>query len=256
LNEIIPLDKLLKSRGAHLICYPHFDADEAIQRLGELRPLGVVSLELGGRHRIFEAPVLGKGHVGVVLKARLEKGSAALKIRRTDANKASLVSEAENLAKANRVSVGPRLLDVSDNFLLMELIEGEYLADWVQRIQPPDIDRLYHVLRLLIEKARRLDLIGLDHGELSRAHRHVIIAEDEPRIVDFESAGIGRRVANITSIAHYIYFNNQMRKSIEELIFTPEPEALIGALGRYKRSPTEGNYIHILEVCGLGARVQ
>lgn len=253
MNDSIHLDQLLKSRGAQLICYPYFDTDEAMRRIVELRSLGVVALELGGMHRILEVPVLGKGHVGVVVMARLEKGHAALKIRRTDADRASLVKEAENLARANKVSVGPRLLDVSDNFLLMELIEGEYIADWVQRIQPPDVGLLHHVLKLLMDKARRLDLIGLDHGELSRAHRHVIVARNEPRIIDFESSSIGRRVSNVTSIAHYICFNNKMRKSVERFFFIPEPEVLVGALSRYKQLPSDWNYSHLLGVCGLGA---
>jgi len=253
LSKIIPLDGILQSKAALLICYPRFDAEEAERRLRELQLLGVEALELRGRHKVGDVPVLGKGNVGVVVAGRLKGVSAALKIRRVDADRESFTAESENLRKANRVSVGPRLLGATDNFLLMELIEGDYLIEWVDELQPSDDGRLLGVLRLLFDKARRLDLVGLDHGELSRAYRHVIVAGDEPRIIDFESASTGRRVANVTSISNYIYFNRRMKGKIGEILPVPEPGVLIEALRHYKRSPTDGNYNHLLSVCGLGA---
>ena len=251
MSEIVPLDGLLQTRAALIICYPRFDVDEAERRLKELRILGVEALELRGRHKAGKVPVLGKGHVGVVVAARFGGALAALKIRRVDADRESFAAEAENLKRANRVSVGPRLKAASVNFLLMELIEGDYLPDWVGGLGPSEERRLRRVIRLLLDKARRLDSVGLDHGELSRAHRHVIVAGDEPRIIDFESASTRRRAANVTSITQYIYFNRWMRTMIERLLSTPEPEALIEALRRYKRSPTDMNYSRFLGVCGL-----
>ena len=251
MGEIVLLDGLLQTRAALIICYPRFDADEAERRLRELRLLGVEALELRGRHRVGEVPALGKGHVGVVVAARFGGVPAALKIRRVDADRESFAAEAENLKRANRVSVGPRLKAASANFLLMELIEGDYLTDWVDGLEPSCGVRLHRVLRILLDKARRLDSVGLDHGELSKAHRHLLVAGDEPRIIDFESASTRRRAANVTSITQFIYFNRRMRTMIERLLSTPEPEALIEALRRYKRSPTDRNYSCLLGVCGL-----
>jgi len=225
LGEVVPLDGLLRSRAAPLLCYPVFDADEAGRRLGELRALGVEALEFRGRHRVGAAPVLGKGHVGVVVAARIRGAPAAVKIRRVDADRGSLEAEAESLGRANRVSVGPRLLGA----------------------------RLRRVLRLLLDKARRLDAAGLDHGELSRAQRHVIVSGDGPRIIDFESASAGRRAANVTSIAHYIFFSGRMRGMVGGLMPVPESGVLIGALRRYRRSPSDGSYLGLLRACGLCA---
>lgn len=254
MSEIVSLDGLLQSRMAPLISYPVFNADEAERRLKELRILGVEALELRGRHKIGEVPVLGKGHVGVVVAARTSGAtSAALKIRRIDADRDSFAVEADNLRMANDVSVGPRLIGSSLNFLLMELIEGDYLPDWVGGLGPSEECLLRHVIRLLLDKARRLDSVGLDHGELNRAHRHVIVTRDEPRIIDFESASTGRSVANVTSVAHYVFFNRQMMAKVDGLLLTPEREALIEALRRYKWSPTDENYGGLLQICGLRA---
>lgn len=253
MSEVVPLDGLLQSRAAPLLCYPVFDADEAGWRLGELRALGVEVLELRGRHRVGAVPVLGKGHVGIVVATRLHGAPAALKIRRVDADRESFEAEAVSLRRANQVSVGPRLLGFSQNFLLMELVEGDYLPNWLGGLGPSEGRRLSRVLRLLLDKVRCLDAAGLDHGELSSAHRHVIVANDRPRIIDFESASASRRVANVTSIAHYIFFNGRMRGMVGGLLPVPEARILIEALRRYKRSPTDGNFLSLLRVCGLSA---
>ena len=251
MGETVPLHKLLKSERRILLSYPKYDEAVASCRLRELRGLGVETVEMRGPHMIGKVHVLGKGHVGVVVAARVGGRLVALKIRRVDADRESLSAEAEYLKIANGVSVGPQLFASSGNFLVMEFIDGEYLVNWVGGLEHSGEGRLRHVIRRLLDKARRLDGVGLDHGELSRAHRHVILAGDEPRIIDFESASTVRRVANVTSIAHYIYFNRYMRSMVEGAIPVPEENDLIEALRRYKGSPIDANYDDLLRFCGL-----
>ena len=61
----------------------------------------------------------------------------------------------------------------------MELVEGDYLVDWVGGLGPGDVGLLRGALLDLMEQARRLDVAGLDHGELSSARRHVIVSGGE-----------------------------------------------------------------------------
>lgn len=251
MTDLISLDAPLRQEVANLLSYPLFDPEEVKRRILELRLLGVETLKLKGKHLIDGVKVLGKGHVGIVIAASIRDTSAALKIRRIDADRKSFTVEAENLKLANQVSVGPKLIDASSNFLLMEIIEGDYLADWAKRLGPLEGRRMHHVLQKLMEKARKLDMIGLDHGELSKAHRHVIVAGEDPRIIDFESSSTRRRAANITSITNYLYFNKQMRTNIVKFLKPPEPIALLDALKRYKKAPTDANYQVLLRVHNL-----
>lgn len=241
------------SRLGFLLSYPRFDGDEAESRLRELHGLGVEALVPGGRHVVDGVPILGKGHVGVVVAALLGGVGVAVKIRRVDADRSSFAAEAENLRIANKVSVGPEFLGASQNFLVMELVEGNYLHEWVAGLGPSDWGRLRGVLGRLLWKARRLDVIGLDHGELSRAHRHVIVAGGEPRIVDFESASTGRRCGNVTSVTQYLFFNRRMAGLIGGIHPLPGREALIEALRGYKKEPTDAGFRRVLAVCGLSA---
>ena len=189
-NKLTLLEQLHEEKYAKILCYPRYDSKELGGRLKELKKLGVNALEFSGEKKTFNVPVLGKGCVGIVVAAYTDRGKAALKIRRIDADRAGMQHEAEMLRRANALKVGPNLLAVSENFLLMEFIEGVLLPDWLSLLSGKGAkQRIRLVLLDVLEQCWRLDEGGLDHGELSRAPKHVLIdANDKPCIVDFETA--------------------------------------------------------------------
>ena len=253
MSETVPIDALPGHGAAFILTFPGLDEEEAGRRLNELRSLGVDAIELRGRHAVRGYPIMGKGHVGIVIAARVGGHPVALKVRRMDADRESLEYEAERLRVANGVSVGPRLLGVSRNFLLMELVEGSYLSDWLKDREGDEPERVRALLAGLLSKTRRLDEAGLDHGELSRATRHVIVDGGEARVVDFESASTARRCANVTSIVQFLFFNKQMRALVGRVLPLPDGERLISSLRRYRREPGEASFAGVLEECGLSA---
>jgi len=249
---LLRVEDLRETPYSLILAYPRPEPSIVEERLSVLRGLGITHVELGGRkHLTPDLEVLGKGCVSVVVAARTASGQkVALKIRRVDADRESLAHEAEMLRLANSVGVGPRLLASTDDFLVMEFIDGPHLPDWLSA--KPGRDQVISVLRELLEKCRRLDEIGLDHGELSRAHSHVIVQprpgrHPEPRIVDFESASDRRRPANVTSICQYLFISG-----LAGLLWPVDRQALIGALRAYKRRMDEGTFRAVLEACGLG----
>lgn len=121
------IEDLNKEPYSSILCYPRASEAELQGRITELKTLGVDSVEFSGKGSAFNIPILGKGYVGIVVIAHLKGQQLALKIRRVDADRASLQHEAEMLAKANAAQVGPRLISQSKNFLLMQLIEGDLL---------------------------------------------------------------------------------------------------------------------------------
>ncbi|HEW89855.1 MAG TPA: serine/threonine protein kinase [Candidatus Bathyarchaeota archaeon] len=252
---LLRLEELRKKPFSLLLAYPRPEADLLEERIRLLSSLGITHVELHGRKEL--APnlrVLGKGYVGVVLAARTADGRrVALKVRRTDADRRDLTHEARMLAMANSVGVGPRLLAHHADLLVMEFIDGPHLPDWLS--SRPERQILASVLRELLEKCRRLDEIRLDHGELSRAHSHVIIqprpgGRFEPRIVDFESASDKRRPSNVTSICQYLFISG-LSGLLADILGPVDREALVGALRAYKREMSDHAFSAVLEACGL-----
>lgn len=219
-----------------------------------MRRLGVRGLILGGPKEVGRFRILGKGCTSLVIKAEAADGIAALKVRRIDSNRPSMAREAELLALANGVGIGPRLIGASENFLLMEFVEGHDISAFLDH--PLELglgpDALRGALEALLFDAFKLDSIGLDHGELSRADGHVMIARDgRAFILDFESASVGRRPSNLPSLAHYLFLSRRS-SGLAPILGRPDRGALIEALREYKRGPSIERFLRVMGVLGLG----
>jgi putative serine/threonine protein kinase len=244
------IEKLSEEPYASVLCYPRSSKTEFKKRLKELQRLGIESLEFGGEKEAFNTPVLGKGCVGIVTTAYRNGERAALKIRRVDADRARMQYEAEMLKKANSVQVGPRLLGVTKNFLLMQFIDGYLLPEWLEKRVGRALVR--KALREILEQCWRLDKTGLNHGELSHAPKHVIInRKGTPFIVDFETASLDRKKSNVTSICQFLFISGVVAKKVAEKLGEKDKKAVVEALRRYKNDRTRGNFERVLEVCDL-----
>jgi putative serine/threonine protein kinase len=252
-SEIIPLKRLLEKKYVEILCYPRYDLKEAQKRLRELKRLGVKALEFAGEKRTFDTYVLGKGYVGIVVAAYTDTGKVALKIRRVDADRAGMQREAQMLKRANDVGVGPKLLDFTKNYLLMEFVEGKRLPKWIETLKGRGTKaRIHKVLRDVLEQCWRLDDIGLDHGELSRAPKHIIVgANDSPYIVDFETASTNRKVSNVTSICQYLFIGSQLARTLRKKLGNIDTKTLIHALRAYKQKRIRENFENVLVACDL-----
>ena len=215
------------------------------ERIVEARYMGVKSLVAGGSTIIGGTPILGKGCVGLVIRARhSEKGLCALKIRRTDADREDMAKEAALHSAANAVGVGPQIYFHSKNFLLMELVSGEKISSWAsRRISKRNAKT---IAQSLLDQCYRLDAVGLDHGELSRISGHVLISGSSATIVDFESASTSRKVSNVTCAAQALFLYGKVARKITTALGKPDPDKVLAALRRYKREPSK-NSLHALE---------
>jgi putative serine/threonine protein kinase len=234
---------------ASVLCYPKANETELQSRLEELRKHGIKAVEFAGETSAFNVPVLGKGFVGIVIVAHLDGQRAALKIRRVDADRAGLQHEAQMLAKANAVQVGPRLIGVSTNFLIMQLIDGCLLPNWLDANR--EKEHVCGVLNEVLEQCWRLDSIRLDHGELSKAPKHIIIDKQrKPFLVDFETASVDRKPANVTSACQFLFTSRgAVAKAVAEVLGEINREEAINALRLYKNERTRENFDRVLQVC-------
>jgi len=254
-SNVVYLERFFEEKYGKVLCYPMCDLTELKNRIDELNRLGVETLEFIGEKNVANMPVLGKGCVGIVVAAYTRRGKVALKIRRMDADRSEMQHEAEMLKKANTVKVGPKLLGVSENFLLMEFIKGPLLFNWISALRGRGRgtkSRVRKVLRDILEQCWKLDQIGLDHGELSKAPKHIIIDEEgKPHIVDFETASINRRVSNVTSICQYLFIGSEVAKVIKTRLSYIDRNVLIESLKKYKRRRSRRDFESILKKCNL-----
>ena len=242
-------ENLREETYASVLCYPKASEAELESRLEELRDHGVEAVEFAGEASAFNIPVLGKGFVGIVVAAHLNGQRVALKIRRVDATRLGLQHEAQTLAKANAVQVGPKLIGVSRNFLAMQLIDGATLPEWLNSHKKKAHVR--SVLNDVLEQCWRLDSVGLDHGELSKAPKHILVDKHrKPWIVDFESASVNRKPANVTSVCQFLFTSGGgVSRAVAEVLGERKREEIISALRCYKKDRTRGNFSRVVQAC-------
>jgi len=241
----LPVEKLREEPYVSLLCYPRVSNVELKNRLGELKKLGVKAVKFYGNKQVFHVPILGKGCVGIVVIAYVDGEKAALKIRRVDADRSGLQHEAEMLVKANSVHVGPKLLGISKNFLLMQFIDGDLLPDWLEKHRGKGLIR--KVLSDILKQCWRLDEIGLDHGELSHAPKHIIVSKKgKPFIVDFETASVDRRPSNVTSVCQFLFISSVVARMMVEKVGRTDAETIVEGLRLYKSNRTHENFEKIL----------
>ena len=246
----IKLKGLHKTRYARILTYPVSNPGLTDARVKELAAIGVTAICFNGPSLIDGVPILGKGCVGIVAQAFIDGAPVALKIRRVDADRPSMSEEARFLRLANAVNVGPQLITATRNLIAMELFEGVPLFKWAEASRHTQTE-LRHVMSDLLEACFRIDAVGLDHGELSHAPKNVLVDhKGQTCIVDFESASMVRRVANVTSLLQYFMFGRISRSLHTSRIFN-EKKAILNALSRYKEEGSIESYEYLLQALNL-----
>lgn len=177
-----------------ILCYPRYNHQEFEKRVDCINANRIRLLKYGNT-LINNHNVLGKGHAGIVIKGLLDDLEVAVKIKRLDSKREDFRHEANMLSLANSVGVGPRLFYANENMIVMEYINGLTIEEFQSNIKD--------IARDVLEQCFKLDVIKLDHGELSRMNKHVIIGE-QIKIIDFDSASVNRRASNVTSATQYL----------------------------------------------------
>ncbi len=243
----IPLEEFSRVPYLNILTYPGPDLRSAKSRIKQLQKLGVEGVIFEGKTKVGRLGLVGLGTVGVVVKSVTKDGTFALKIRRRDANRESMDNEVRLMKMANSVDVGPRLLSHTKDFIIMQHIRGEGIDEWLSELRGRgSAGRARELVHRLLNQCRKLDLINLDHGQLSNLRKHVVISDDSPYIIDFESASINRAVRNVTTAAQYLFIGGKISTRLKRMLGLRESDAIIETLGQYKRDMSDAKYARVL----------
>ena len=171
-----PVSVFKKDLYKKILAFPKVKESEIERRIVELKKLGVTHVSFTGPLQIEKCCILGKGYVGMVVLAKKDGNVIALKIRRVDSPRKNMANEAKLLKTANKVGVGPRFIKNSKNFLIMEYIEGEKIIDWSKKTRCT-AKGIRSILNNILRECFLLDNSALDHGELSKIDKHVIVGK-------------------------------------------------------------------------------
>ena len=247
-SEHVSLKDLTRAPYLQVLTYPRTSLREGRSRAVQLKRLGVTDLVFDGHVRVGRLGILGLGTVGIVVRATAGGKLCALKIRRTDANRPDMANEVRLTKMANRVGVGPEVYAHSRDMVLMRLLDAEELGEWVKGLGGVGTrERARDMVHALLNQCRKLDIMGIDHGQLSNLRKHAVIAEGVPWIIDFESAGTGRKPKNVTTAAQYLFVGGAISPRLRRVLDIRETGTLKLLLRDYKRDLSDFAYSRILE---------
>ncbi|WP_320416650.1 serine/threonine protein kinase [Candidatus Nitrosotenuis chungbukensis] len=154
------------------------------------------------------------------------------------------------LRAANKAGVGPILLQSSKNFIVMEYLAGKKIFDWISDLRGGSASELKAVIKKVLSDCHRLDMAGIDHGELSNITKHVIVGKSI-KIIDFESSSLERRVSNVTSATQAIFIGSGLAKTVQKIYSVPPRPKIINALREYKKQQTQQSFDNVFRILKL-----
>ena len=250
-QSFVKIRKITEPPYSDIWVYPKGTKAQIKSRIKELENLGVDSISFQGKLEICTICILGKGYVGIVVLGKIGRKKVAVKIRRNDSPRKNLKKEAQLLKIINGHKIGPKLIAFSKNFLVMEYLDGEKIADWVCGLKKKgSSSQLKIIIKKILEDCYSLDRIGLDHGELSNLTKHVIIGK-KTTIIDFESSSVDRKVSNVTSATQALCIGSGISKIIGCVYKIPKKQKMITVLRRYKQEKTRESFERLLDVLEL-----
>jgi putative serine/threonine protein kinase len=251
-SEQIPVSEFVRIPYLLVLTYPRPNLAVAKSRVRQLDKLGVTEVFFGGRTKIGRLGLVGIGTVSVVVRATVKGNEQALKIRRCDANRKTMLDEYRLTQIANQIGVGAFAFAASRDFMVMQLVEGDDIDDHLRSIKGVGTrGRVREIIHRLLNQCRKLDLVGLDHGQLSDLRKHVIMAGDEPYIIDFESSSRGRSTKNVTTATQNLLIGGRSSPLVRRLLGLKSHDEVLRALREYKKDMSDENYVAILSTLGI-----
>ena len=181
---------------------------------------------------IEELTFYSKGTTSLVFIGKLRGKRVIVKLEREDAPRKNFKREAEILKLLEGHDITPELIDYGT------FSEKDYLVRGFAKGEPllyADIEK--HHLIEIAKKTHKLDVLGIDHGQI-QGGKHIIIGKTV-WIIDFEKASKRRKPKNLTSAMAMLFLNeNIISKRIREKFGINDEflAELRKALRKYKES--------------------
>ncbi len=156
-------------------------------------------------YRIVSLIARGKS-AGVWLVERNGKKFAAKCEHEKSYRKQMLEREVLQLKMANEAGVGPALIDscAEARIIVMQFIDGVTLHAFIAQCE--DKKLMLRVVKELFAQAKKLDDVGIDHGQLGGKLANILVDKKKRVwIIDFEKASYVRKTHNTAQLKHALF---------------------------------------------------
>ena len=152
--------------------------------------------------------------------------------------------ETQWLQKMNKKKIGPKFFFAESNFLVMEFIDGILFLEYLEQKPKAVIQK---VIKNLLQQMYILDQWGVNKKEMTHPHKHIIIRDDKPVLIDFERS---KHTENPKNINQFVQFLTSLKVKLllEKKDILIDQSQVLHLAKDYKEHRTIEKYQKIVEV--------
>jgi len=174
-----------------------------------------------------------KGKRGIIYVGNLKGKKVAIKVKLRDSlAKGNIANEVKWLKILNKKNIGPRLISSSKNYFIYEFIDGKFIADFINNCDSKKI--ITATLKNILQQCRTLDKLKVNKAEMHHPHKHIIVKNNRPALIDFERCRKTKKPKNVTQFCQFIVSGYFMELLEEKGIEINKRKVLIAAK-KYKK---------------------
>jgi len=141
-------------------------------------------------------------------------------------------NESSWLKLLNKYNIGPKLIKTEKNYFKYKFIKGKFILDYFKS------NNSKSVIIDVLKQCRIMDKLKVNKLEMHNPHKHIIIENKKPVLIDFERAYFTEKPKNVTQFCQFL-----MSKRVQGMIkYNINKKRLINLLKQYKNNQTEKNF--------------
>ena len=144
-------------------------------------------------------------------------------------------NESSWLKLLNKYNIGPKLIKTEKNYFKYKFIKGKFILDYFKS------NNSKSVIIDVLKQCRIMDKLKVNKLEMHNPHKHIIIENKKPFLIDFERAYESKNPKNVTQFCQFL-----MSNAVKEVIkYKINRKGLIKLLKQYKKNQAERNFRNI-----------
>ncbi|MDD4983453.1 MAG: hypothetical protein PHH82_01265 [Candidatus ainarchaeum sp.] len=153
-------------------------------------------------------------------KPQLPTRLLTIKLEKKRSTRSEMVEkETKYMNLANKSKIGPKFVDsnINGRFIVYEYFDAISLINYLDEF---DKKEFVVFLKALFAQGKKLDKIGLDHGQLvGKGTNIMVLKSGKPIIVDFEKSSNNRKTHNVNVLISYFFSEkSQVADKVEKIL--------------------------------------
>ena len=187
-----------------------------------------------------------KGKRGLIFLEERKGKKVIVKKKNPKAAVDTINNEAEFLKILNKHNIGPKLLKHDVSSITMEFIDGTLIGDYFENEKNNKKEIIKMIIKIL-EQCRQMDKLGINKLEMTRPHKHIIVRDDAPILIDFERCRKTEKPKNVTQFLQFLTSTN-ISKKLEKNGIVIDKDNVIRLSKDYKSNMNRVNFERIISL--------